>query len=254
MSVAEAKTILLLYRPGTADVEDPQVVEALALAESSPELTAWLEAHGATQTALRGKFRQITPPAGLKEQIISEHAASKKTVSPRPRMQFTLAVVAVLVLGMLGILWYSTRLPLPENTLAFYKHDMVAWALRSYQMNVTTNALAPIRAFLDEKHAPADFNLPPGLQKAELVGCAEEPWQGANVSMICFRTGKPVPPGVPADLWLIVVDRASVKDAPNAVALDFAKVNRLITATWAEGDKLYFLGIAGSEGDLKQYL
>ena len=38
MNHDEARQILLLYRPGTADAEDPQIAEALALAKREPEL------------------------------------------------------------------------------------------------------------------------------------------------------------------------------------------------------------------------
>ena len=44
-----------------------------------------------------------------------------------------------------------------------------------------------------------------------MTGCAIEGWQNAKVSMICFRTGKPLRPAEQSDLWLFVVDRASVK-------------------------------------------
>ena len=84
MNRDEAKTILLLYRPGTADADDPQIAEALALAKQDPELARWLEEHCARQEALRAKFRQITVPAGLKEQIISEQAARSKPAFRRP--------------------------------------------------------------------------------------------------------------------------------------------------------------------------
>ena len=40
MNRDEAKIILLLYRPGTADAGDPEVAEALTLAKNDPELTA----------------------------------------------------------------------------------------------------------------------------------------------------------------------------------------------------------------------
>ena len=72
MNLNEAKTVLLLYRPGTADAEDPQVAEALALAKQSPELARWLAEHTARQASLRGQFRRIPVPAGLKEQILAE--------------------------------------------------------------------------------------------------------------------------------------------------------------------------------------
>ena len=66
MNRDEAKNFLLLYRPGTADADDPQIAGALALAKRDPELARWLEEHCARQEALRAKFREITVPEGLK--------------------------------------------------------------------------------------------------------------------------------------------------------------------------------------------
>jgi hypothetical protein len=74
------------------------------------------------------------------------------------------------------------------------------------------------------------------------------------VSLICFRTGKPLRPGESSDLWLFVVDRNSLPDAPRSKTPKLAKVNRLMTATWAEGDKVYLLGVAGDEQTIRAYL
>src|ERR1039457_6927593 len=91
MNRDEIKQVLLLYRPGSADAEDPQIAEALALAKSDTELAPWLENHCARQSALRAKFRQVEPPAGLREQIISEHAASRRRNASRHVLRFALA-------------------------------------------------------------------------------------------------------------------------------------------------------------------
>ena len=72
--------------------------------------------------------------------------------------------------------------------------------------------------------------------------------------MICFRTEKAVAAEGTSDLWLFVVDRNSVRGAPAGNAPQFARVNRLMTATWAQGDKLYLLGTEGDEQAIKQYL
>jgi hypothetical protein len=248
----EAKNILLLYRDGTADADDPQIAGALALAKNDPELACWLEEHCARQLVLREKFRQITAPAGLKEQIISEHAAHEKMSVWRDK--FALAVVAALVLlaAVAVPSWFLHHNP--DDTLAIYQNRMAGVALRGYAMDLTTDNSEQIRAYLMHNNAPADFILPAALKQAVLAGCAVESWQGVKVSMICFRTGRPLAPGGQGDLWLFVVDRASVKGAPAGNSPQFSRVNRLITATWTQGDKLYLLGTAGDEQTVKQYL
>lgn len=251
MNHDEAKDILLLYRHGTADAEDPQIAEALALAERDPELKNWLVIHCARQFVLRDKFRQIAAPAGLKEQIISEQAALEKMTCRR--QNFALAAMAgLLLLVASAAFWFSQRDH--DDTLAIYQNRMVGVALRGYAMDLLTNHPEPIRAYLAQNHAPADFVLPAALQKTALAGCAVEGWQGAKVSMICFRTGRPLAPGGQSDLWLFVVDRASVRGSSAESAPQFSKVNRLITATWTQGDKLYLLGTEGDEQTLKKYL
>ena len=95
MNRDEAKIILQLYRPDTADADDPQIAEALALAKQDSELARWLEEHCARQNALREKFRQIEIPPGLKEQIISEQAAFSKKNSRRAKIVLVAALTAI---------------------------------------------------------------------------------------------------------------------------------------------------------------
>ena len=131
---------------------------------------------------------------------------------------------------------------------------MASVALRGYSMDLMTNNPASVRTYLAQYHAPADYVLPAPLEKTAVAGCAIQDWQGAKVSMVCFRTGKPLPPGQQSDLWLFVVDRATVKDAPPAGSRQFVQVSRLEMVTWTVGDKLYVLGMEGDEQALRQYL
>ena len=99
MTTEEAKEILLPYRHGTSDADDPQTAEALALAKQDPELARWLEAHCARQFVLSEKLRRITPPEGLLEQIISEHrAAQKRSIFERNPTATALACALVLLI------------------------------------------------------------------------------------------------------------------------------------------------------------
>jgi uncharacterized membrane protein YbaN (DUF454 family) len=251
MNRDEAKTILLLYRPGTADAGDPEIAAALALAKQDPELTRWLVEHCRRQEAVRAGFRKITAPAGLKEQIISEQAAHEKMLFWRQKTVLAAAVV-VMALVALASFWFQPRRN--DDTFAIYRSRMVGVALRGYLMELATNNPASVRAYLAQNDAPSDYVLPAPLEKAALTGCAIESWQGAKVSMICFRTGKPLPPGEQSNLWLFVIDRSRVKDAPPAGSRQMIQISRLRMVTWTEGDKLYVLGMAGDEQTLRQFL
>ena len=257
MNRDDAKTILLLYRPGTADAADPQVIEALALAKQDADLARWFEEHCARQETLRTKFRQIPVPAGLKEQIISEQAALTRMATRRRDIAVaTLAVAAIVVsLLVLARSWFPHEGNMKNgNTLANYRSQMIYIATWGYGMSFTTNDLTQIRAYLAKNLAPADYTLPASLEKTAATGCAIENWGTAKVTMICFRTGKPLPPNEPGDLWLFVVDRAAVKGAPTSTSPRFTQINRIITATWAQGDKLYLLGTEGDKQTIRKYL
>jgi len=252
MNPEEAKTILLLYRPNSTDAGDPQIAEALALATRDPGLARWFADHCAWQEALRAKFRQINVPAGLKEQIISERSAQEKNVFRRQHLMFV-AAVAVAALVVLAPLWFQHRGQ--ENAgLASWRNRMAGVALRGYGMDLATNNPAAVRAYLAQRKAPADYVLPVQLEKTTVAGCAIQDWQGAKVSMICFRTGKPLPPGEQSDLWLFVMDRSQLKNAPPTNSRQFVQVSRLQMVTWTEGDKLYLLGTEGDEQTLRRYL
>ena len=112
MNQDEAKDILLLYRYGTADAADPQFAEALALSKHDPELKHWLVRHGALQFVLREKFRAITAPAGLKEQIISEQPALVKSFFWRQNARLVGNLAATAVVAALLVLlafWLQPR-------------------------------------------------------------------------------------------------------------------------------------------------
>jgi hypothetical protein len=247
----EAKNILLLYRHGTADADDPQIAEALAMAERDPELKDWLVVHCAREFVVREKFRRISAPAGLKEQIISEQAAQERMRGWRKKAALTAVAAVLLGLMAFGSFWVSR--PAPEDTLSIFQNRMARVALGNYAMDVMTNNPAAIRAYLAQHHAPAEFVLPVALQQVTLTGCAVQGWQNGSVSMVCFRTSG-ASPDVASDLWLFVVDRASVKKSSAGPVPQLAKVNRLMTATWVQGDQLYFLGTSGDAQTIQQFL
>ena len=256
MNHDEAKNILLLYRPGTADAEDPQIAGALALAKREPELTRWLEGHCVRQEALRAEFGQIAVPAGLKEQIISERAALVKRSSQRRKI-FVVAAATAIVVSLVAVaaLEFLPRQVQPKApTLANYQSTMVGFALGPYGMALATNDVEQIRNFLAHGHAPADYTLPAPLEKAAATGCTVKYWSGERISMICFRTGKPLPPGRPGDLWLFVADSASINGAPDTTAPQFAQINQIVTATWTQNGRLYLLATEGNEQTIRKYL
>ena len=257
MNHGQAKQILLIYRPGTSDADDPEIAEALALVRGDAELSRWFDEHCARQTALREKFRQIAPPLGLKEQIISEHRARTKAVSRRAGVMAVAAVAAVLVLlALFAFHYWPQKSELPHsrpNTLANYQREMMTIALNSYAMTAMTN-LDQVHSWLAQKQAPSDYDLPTGLKSAAVTGCAVEPFRSAKASLICFRKGNTLPPGQSGDLWLFVIDQTAVQDVPSTATPQFIPVNGVMTATWTQNGKLYLLATKGDEQTVQKFL
>ena len=154
MNREEAKTILLLYRPETADSGDPQIAEALALAKQDPELARWLDEHCARQNALRTKFRQIEIPAGLKEQIISERAAQEKIIFWQRNFAPAAAVVMAIIIGLIirAPFWFHSR---ADDTFAIYRSRMVSTALRGYAMDLASSCQDRAASYQPSGRTPA---------------------------------------------------------------------------------------------------
>ena len=252
MTNEQAKQVLQLYRPGTADAADPAFAEALAACERDAELKQWFNNHCDLYAAIRAKFRKIPVPEALKEQIIAE-----LPVNRTPAWQKAVVGAGALAMLVLAVMIIQPMLGTREpRDFGAYRSHMVSVAELAYQMDLFTNDLDSIRTFLSEKKAIADYVLPENLQKnAKPLGCFATTWQGKDVTMICFATGRPTDPSHPSDLWLFVSGNTIAKDAPKASEPTFAKSNDdLITATWTVGNRTYVLATRGDEQFLGKYL
>lgn len=252
MTPQQAKQILFTYRPWAKDAPSPDEAAALALCREDAELAHWFANHCAVQNAIHARFDQVSVPAGLKEQILSESRAHG--IARWWRRPAVLAAAATLaILLSLGSLWLSTTQPKEDVSYAAYRSRMVRTAVKAYGMDLETNDVTQIRAYLAQNRAPADFVLPPNLDPASSVGCGVLSWQGKPVTMVCFRTGKPLAPGTKSDLFLFVIDQKDLKALPHLANPEFTNVSTMVTASWSEGGKVYVLA-AAEESDLRKRL
>jgi hypothetical protein len=253
MTENEAKEILRLYRPGTADKDDASFAEALALCERDAELKKWFAEHCALYSAIRAKFKQIAVPEGFKEQIIAE----RKVHTAVPVWQKAVLVagaVAVLALVVSQILF--NRRPSEPHDFATYSGSMVRYANGYAVMDTNTTDLNVIQQFLGQKDSIADYVLPEKLQKnAKAAGCVATTWQGKKVSMICFETGRPLKPGFPSDLWLFITDRSAASGTPTSATPQFKEYeNGIAAASWTIGNRTYVLATQGDKEFLSRFL
>lgn len=246
MTPVEARQILLLHRPGMDEAADPQMAEALALAQRDPELGRWFADHCAFQTAMREKLRQIEVPAHLKAALLAQSDPERKIIRPAIWWQQPawLAAAAAVVLIGFAVWWLKPSVP---DRFANYEARMVRGALREYQMSIRTNDLQAVRQNLAAQGAPTDYSIPTGLQRQTLTGGGALRWRDNPVAMICYAR----PSG--QMLFLFVMDRSAVKDPPPENPKT-AMIGGLFTASWSQGDKTYFLAGQEESDFVQKYL
>jgi len=242
----EAKQVLLLYRPGTADAEDPEVEVAMEVARQDPELGRWFMQHVEFQKAMRSSLRQIEVPSHFKAALL----AGNKMVFPavwwqRPAIIWLAAATAVFVL-VIGLAALRFRLDSRLDRFATFKERMVSEVQREYAMEWETSDMGQLRQSIASSGGQADYEVPKALEKLKLTGGGVLKWQNNKVSMVCFdRGGGRI-------LFLFVTKRDAFKDPPPLRTPQLGVVLNYMTASWTQGEDSYVLAGPG-EKDLETF-
>jgi len=242
----QAKEVLLLYRPGTSDAEDPEVIEAMSVARQDPDLAKWFSQHQKFQLAMRAKFREIPAPERFKVSLRARNKIVQPVVFWQHPTWMAAAAIFIALLS-LSVVWLRPSLP---DRFSNYRENMVSSVQREYVMDIATNDPAVLRQFIANRGAPANYSLTAGLNGLPLQGGGLLRWRGNPVSMVCFDRGGG------STLFLFVTKRSSIKDAPKQepAAAQLAQVDGLMTASWSQGDNTYVLAGPGEAGFAQKYL
>jgi hypothetical protein len=269
MNNDDAKKILALYRPGTADGNDPVFQAAAELAKSdpsqgaspenpNPEVAKWFSEHCESYSSIRAKFLEIPVPPWLKEQIlagvpVAPEAPKAKVIWLRPAVWLQAAAAIVICLGLAVFFMRSHGSSAKE--FDSFRNMMAGTAASPYAMPLHTHELAAMQDFFAKHHSPSEYVVPDSVAKAQPVGGAIARWQGAPVSMLCFHTGQTDVAAEKPDLWLLVADPGTLRNPPPLSATPIiARAATLMTATWMLNGRVYILATSGDEALLKQYL
>jgi hypothetical protein len=241
MDNEQAKLILQAYRPGGEDADDPFFSEALEQARVDPELAKWFAEQRAFDEAMRKALQTRIPPVGLRDSILLAkkistlpHRQPRRPVWRRPGVVALAASIAILLVVAALTRPVARHFVGQPMTVAAFTRQVLDLKDRVSLGKMSRNP-AELRAWLAERGAPSDFELPRGLRDAQGLGCQSYTIGGAKVSFICFTLGQD------QIAHLSVVDKHALKDAaPNASPV-IRTEGGIAVATWTSGGKSYVL-------------
>ncbi len=243
MNSQQAKEKLELYRPGVDD-SDPQFSEALAQTKLDAELRRWFDERCALYAVVRTKLVEVAAPAELRRRILS----GRKIIRPAIWWQNPFVLAAAAAVAAVAVLtWFLFPLRQPAD-LGGFRQSMARAVSGEYKMMLETNDLNQIRDFLAKNQAQASYQLTAALERTTAEGCSIVDWHGHKVSLLCFDLGND------NDLWLFVIDRTALPDAPASESPQFTSVGKMATATWSRGNSTYLLAVNGDTEALRKYL
>jgi len=297
MDKEQAKFILHSFRPDGADAGDTDFKEALQLAVEDRELGEWLaderaadsefasalneieipetlrisllavmrgealddpEEYAEMDSILQGALAEVTPPAGLRDQILAameveknaSRAETSDTVIPvqfNRRKWFSIAAVAAaLVLG--AFLAFQVDIGGKNKALATYEIQQTAGRMLNdgIAFDVADSNSTHLTSWLTEHKLPAPANiseLPPGLRGLESRGCKEIKLGGGKVaSLVCFVAG------VKKTAHLVIIKNEDVSDLdlPNMGSVSISDcyncpVTNLNVVRWRDAKHTFIL-------------
>jgi len=247
MSPEDAKAILGIYRPGTSDAGDPFFAEALKLAGEDPEIGKWLAREHALDAAISHKLGAVPVPPGLKAALMS-------TIEPRNTFEWTwpsalglaAAAAAITLLLALGFLRPGAKGD-AGNSVENFRAEMVNFVSIDPPLEMKSDDLRKIKDHLADSSLTS-VDVPEAMQKLPALGCRALLFRGYKVGLICFNLG--------GDrlAHLMVVDAAAFSGEPLPQGRDFHKEGDWMTATWAQGGKVYLLATQGGQKNLETLL
>lgn len=183
MNNEEAKFILTGYRPNGSDAADPMFGEALKQAQTDPGLGAWLARAQAHDAAVADKLARMSPPAGLREAILTGGRVSgTKRAAWRQPVWFAAAAAIAVLLVSATALWPKYAVANAPLT-KFAMSD----ALEGSKHGGHGPADGELRAELSPVSARLSQGVPIDFAALEKGGCRTVNVGGRPVLEVCFK-------------------------------------------------------------------
>lgn len=244
MTNGEAKFILAAYRPCGRDAEDPLFAEALAQARDDPDLRTWFISQLAFDASVCAKFRELQPPAGLRETVLAGARVSRAGHRPKlwqRRIPWLTLAAAAAVLVVAGALLLSGHArPDLDGLTRFALHDTAHNGTDHFG---SVGAMRELEARLAATNFRSDSEFPFNLERLRADGCRTVRVAGHEVFEICF--------GRDHEFHLYFARRGDLTGAHTDMP-KFTSQGPLAAATWADSRFAYSLVTSAGTTALRQ--
>jgi len=258
MNKQKAKEWLSAYVEGMEFEDNPELKEALRLAESDPELKAWWTEQNRIDAEMSGAMQDIPVPADLEARLMETVRTGRSGRGILPfRLTWLASLAAVLVLGGALFIYMHQNDELVQqlqtavsgtspDDFDHYRDGMAYFIQNRYfQLDHLTTDLRSIENWLLQNDVPVYGHLPDNLVALDPIGCKELTWKGRQVSLVCFHNGN----GGIVHLFVMEADGLDPEYYRNVTTV--AVSSGLETGGWVDGDKVYVLVGSDPEVDIE---
>ncbi len=241
MDKEEAKLILGCYRPNGKDALDPEMRQALEMAEHDPELAEWFKREQALDGVICEKVCECKVPESLKTSII----AGRNMVSFDPRKKtpqlLALAAMLVAVIAVAVMIVPSggnnSSAVVAQQGFSDFRAEMVDFIHNGFELDVRSGNTEDFDMWFMKHSTPFVDSVSTEHLAQNAMGCKALNWDGKPVSLMCYRMGE----GKVLHLFVMDLEKDAVDGLPQQETKLLAKVNELNTASWQENGKAYLL-------------
>ncbi|MGI8889366.1 MAG: hypothetical protein ACR2G0_01085 [Chthoniobacterales bacterium] len=239
-----ARLILQAYRPGLEE-EDPDVAQALQMAEQDPEMGHWFAEEQAFDRAIATHLDAMPAPFGLKTRILAQGNA--KPVPQPWSWVVKLAGVAALLFLLVQVANLVRAPSQPSVRMADFASEMVSFIRISPRLEMSGDNLGTIEKWLSQKNMPP-MDVPRNVAALEPVGCRILSFRAQKVTLICFQRADD---GL---AHLFVVNRSAMPEMKPGGKPVFAQEGEWATASWVDKDSVYMVTVKGGTETVKKFL
>jgi hypothetical protein len=242
MTNQEAKFLLTAYRPEGRDAADPFFSEALDQARSDPELAAWFAREQAFDGGLAKKLREVAPPPGLRESILTGARASQPRRGWWQSPVWLAAACLALLLGISFAIRVRAVVPTETDLARSALNDL---ALDGADHNPGLPSVAAIEAQLESHPLPIYQKLDMDRDRLRQDNCRVISVAGHDVFEICFKRD---------NIWYHLYVARMGDFAPSAPmgTPTFLERNSFAAAAWTDGRSTYALVTDAGAGALRR--